>query len=64
MTLTREDLLKLQNGSDVRGVAIDGLGEAVTLTEEAVNRIAGAFVKPLFRHNAADHASVQGRRLC
>jgi len=44
MTLTRENLLKLQNGSDVRGVAIDGLGEAVTLTEEAVNRIAGAFV--------------------
>lgn len=43
MSLTKEELFKLQNGSDVRGVAIEGNGEAVTLTEEAVNRIAGAF---------------------
>lgn len=44
MSLSTEDLLALQNGSDVRGVAIAGLHEEITLTKEAVNRIAGAFV--------------------
>ncbi len=40
------DLLKLQNGSDVRGVAAEGVeGEAVNLTPEAVNRIGQAFVR-------------------
>lgn len=44
--LDTKDLLKLQNGSDVRGVAMDGIeGEAVNLTPAAVNRIAGAFVR-------------------
>ncbi|TCS79941.1 phosphomannomutase [Pectinatus cerevisiiphilus] len=39
-------ILSLQNGSDVRGTALEGVkGEPVTLTEEYVNRIAGAFVK-------------------
>lgn len=39
-------IIRLQNGSDVRGVAIDGVeGEAVTLTGEYVNRITGAFVQ-------------------
>lgn len=38
--------LKLQNGSDIRGVAVEGVaGESVNLTSEAVNRIAGGFVK-------------------
>ena len=36
---------KLQNGSDVRGVAMDGIeGQPVTLTAEAVSNIARAFV--------------------
>lgn len=38
--------LKLQNGSDIRGVAMDGIeGEAVTLTETEASFIAKAFVK-------------------
>ena len=38
-------MMKLQNGSDVRGVAIEGVAdEPVTLVPEAANRIAGAFV--------------------
>ena len=36
---------KLQNGSDIRGVAMDGIeGQPVTLTQEAVTNIAKAFV--------------------
>lgn len=44
------DYFKLQNGSDVRGVALEGVeGEPVTLTPEAIRRIAGAFVRWLSR---------------
>ena len=44
--LAENDFLKLQNGSDVRGVAIAGVeGEIVNLTSEAVNRIASGFAK-------------------
>ena len=40
------DYSKLQNGSDVRGVALAGVpGEPVTLTPEAARAIAGAFVR-------------------
>src|SRR5574344_373689 len=43
--ISEKELLALQNGSDVRGVAMAGTaGEKVTLTAEAVNRIAEAFV--------------------
>lgn len=46
MSVTREQLKKLQNGSDVRGVAVEGIeGQPVTLTEEAANRIAGGFAR-------------------
>ncbi|MBQ8184268.1 MAG: phosphomannomutase/phosphoglucomutase [Lachnospiraceae bacterium] len=39
------NLLKLQNGSDVRGVAAEGIeGESVNLTPDAVNLIGQAFV--------------------
>lgn len=39
-------LLRLQNGSDVRGIAMEGIeGEVVNLQPEAVNVIAGAFVR-------------------
>jgi len=38
-------IMKLQNGSDIRGVALDGVpGEAVNLTSHICNRIAQAFV--------------------
>ena len=44
--MNENSFLKLQNGSDVRGVAIDGVeGEPVNLTPEAVNRIASGFAK-------------------
>lgn len=40
------DLLKLQNGSDIRGVAAEGiLEEPVTLTPDAANLIGQAFVQ-------------------
>ncbi|MBR2539458.1 MAG: phosphomannomutase/phosphoglucomutase [Mogibacterium sp.] len=39
-----EDIMKLQNGSDIRGIAIAGVeGEEVNLTEEIAGRIGGAF---------------------
>lgn len=39
------DFKKLQNGSDIRGVAMEGIaGQAVNLTPEAVTRIGAAFV--------------------
>ncbi len=40
------DLMKLQNGSDIRGIACEGVaGEAVNLTGEAGNLIGGGFVR-------------------
>lgn len=39
------DLLELQNGSDIRGIAIEGVpGEEVNLDAEAAGKIAGAFM--------------------
>ncbi len=39
------DFKKLQNGSDIRGVAMEGVaGQAVNLTSEAVEKIGAAFV--------------------
>ena len=36
---------KLQNGSDIRGVALDGIeGEYVNLTQEVIETIARSFV--------------------
>ena len=41
-----QNLMKLQNGSDIRGIACEGvIGEDVNLTQEAGNLIGGAFVK-------------------
>lgn len=38
------DISKLQNGSDIRGIAIDGVpGEEVNLTKERAGQITGAF---------------------
>ncbi len=40
------DIRKLQNGSDIRGIACEGVaGESVNLTEEAGNLIGGGFVR-------------------
>ena len=39
------DWKKLQNGSDIRGVALDGIeGESVNLTNEVTTALAQAFV--------------------
>ena len=44
MSITKSDLMKLQNGSDVRGIACEGMeGEHVTLTSEAAYLIGRAF---------------------
>ena len=44
--MEKAELMKLQNGSDVRGVAVEGIeGEHVNLKEEAANRIATGFVR-------------------
>uniref|UniRef100_A0A7C9D614 phosphoglucomutase (alpha-D-glucose-1,6-bisphosphate-dependent) n=1 Tax=Opuntia streptacantha TaxID=393608 RepID=A0A7C9D614_OPUST len=43
-SLEKNDFLKLQNGSDIRGVAVAGVeGEPVTLTEPVSEAIASAF---------------------
>lgn len=43
-------LLNLQNGSDIRGVALEGVaGEEVNLTKDAVSKIACAFKKWLIK---------------
>jgi len=42
--MTLQDWLKLKNGTDVRGVALEGVeGESVNLTDEVVTQIAKAF---------------------
>ena len=46
MAISKEAMLKLQNGSDVRGVAVAGVeGQPVTLTPETAQLIARAFVR-------------------
>ncbi|XP_047321362.1 phosphomannomutase/phosphoglucomutase isoform X2 [Impatiens glandulifera] len=43
-SLGKTDFLKLQNGSDIRGVAVDGVeGESISLTEAVTEAIAAAF---------------------
>ena len=45
MPISEKNLLKLANGSDVRGVAIEGVAdEPVTLNAEAANRITSGFL--------------------
>ncbi|KAI3793444.1 hypothetical protein L1987_36063 [Smallanthus sonchifolius] len=49
------DFLKLQNGSDIRGVAVDGVaGEPVNLTEPVTEAIAAAFAAWLLDKKKAD----------
>ncbi|XP_075084233.1 uncharacterized protein LOC107762687 isoform X1 [Nicotiana tabacum] len=43
-SVEKNDFLKLQNGSDIRGVAVDGVeGEPLTLTEPVTEAIAAGF---------------------
>ena len=44
--MNSQDLMKLQNGSDVRGIAVEGVAdEHVNLTCEACNKIGQGFIK-------------------
>ncbi|KAI3799716.1 hypothetical protein L1987_35015 [Smallanthus sonchifolius] len=54
-SLGKVDFLKLQNGSDIRGVAVDGVaGEPVNLTEPVTEAIAAAFAAWLLDKKKAD----------
>ncbi|TKY51587.1 Phosphomannomutase/phosphoglucomutase protein [Spatholobus suberectus] len=53
--LDKTDFLKLQNGSDIRGVAVDGVeGEPVNLTEPVAEAIGAAFAAWLVEKKKAD----------
>ena len=42
--MAKKEIFKLQNGSDIRGVAVEGVeGESVNLTEEVARKIGAAF---------------------
>lgn len=50
-----ENLLKLQNGSDIRGIAVDGVeGEKVNLTGDIANRIGQGFIAWLSKKTGKD----------
>ncbi|XP_024978323.1 uncharacterized protein LOC112515645 isoform X1 [Cynara cardunculus var. scolymus] len=54
-SLEKVDFLKLQNGSDIRGVAVDGVaGEPLSLTEPVTQAIASAFAAWLLDKKTAD----------
>ncbi|XP_021723255.1 uncharacterized protein LOC110690692 isoform X1 [Chenopodium quinoa] len=54
-SLEKSDFLKLQNGSDIRGVAVAGVdGEPVTLTEPVSEAIAAAFAAWLSNKKKVD----------
>ncbi|KAI5648662.1 hypothetical protein M9H77_34667 [Catharanthus roseus] len=54
-SVQKSDFLRLQNGSDIRGVAIAGVeGEDVTLTEPVTEAIAAAFAAWLQERKKAD----------
>ncbi|XP_022006198.1 phosphoglucomutase isoform X2 [Helianthus annuus] len=54
-SLGKVDFLKLQNGSDIRGVAVDGVaGEPINLTEPVTQAIAAAFAAWLLDKKKAD----------
>ena len=57
--MTLENYLQLKNGSDVRGVACEGIaGQPVTLTEEAAENIAKAFCVWLISHTGKTKVTV------
>ena len=53
------DWKKLQNGSDIRGVAIESGEEKINLTPEIASMIASAFVKWLLLNKKADTKSLK-----
>ncbi|XP_041023192.1 phosphoglucomutase isoform X1 [Juglans microcarpa x Juglans regia] len=60
-SLDKVDFLKLQNGSDIRGVAVAGVeGEPVNLTEPVAEAIAAAFSGWLVEKKKADASGLLG----
>lgn len=57
--MTLQDYLRLKNGSDVRGVACEGVeNEPITLTEEAAENIAKAFCVWLISHTGKTKVTI------
>jgi phosphomannomutase len=57
--MLKEELLNLKSGSDVRGVAVEGVkGQPVTLTDEAVTLICKAFVVWLTAKTGKSHLKI------
>ncbi|MGL4655803.1 MAG: phosphomannomutase/phosphoglucomutase [Sarcina sp.] len=54
-------LEKLQNGTDIRGIALDGENFKLTLTEEAVENIAIGFSKWLYKNNSGQITVAVGK---
>lgn len=53
------DWKKLQNGSDIRGEALEGVpGESVNLTPEVTSVIAKAFIQWLVHHTTKDSVTI------
>jgi phosphomannomutase len=57
--MLKDDLFNLKSGSDVRGVAVEGVsGQPVTLTNEAVDLICKAFVAWLVQKTGKAHIKI------
>lgn len=57
--MTLQDWLKLKNGTDVRGVALEGIeGESVNLTDETVTAVAEAFTVWLKKRLGKDKVTI------
>ncbi|MDO4942386.1 MAG: phosphomannomutase/phosphoglucomutase [Lachnospiraceae bacterium] len=55
-----DNLLKLQNGSDIRGIAVDGVeGEQVNLTGDIANRIGQGFIAWLSKKTGKDASELR-----
>ena len=64
MSMSKTELLKLQNGSDVRGIACEGIeNEHVTLTSEAAYLIGRAFAIWLLKKKNFSPFLLNGRWL-
>ncbi len=57
--MTKEQMMKLQNGSDVRGIAVEGVeGENVNITQETANLIGQSFVEWLSKKTGKSAATL------
>ena len=62
MATEKTNYLKLQNGSDIRGVAIEGVeGEPVNLDEEAAAKIGYSFAEWLGKKGGPGSSGAEDR---